>query len=123
MARACMICRHSRRTEIDAALVRSDSFRHIAAQFAVSTGALQRHRPRLLREVEYQTENRPGGTRFVGTAEETARRRGGHEAGHMRRRAACKRYRRGRGLIEAGGKRRGSGTFGMWFIYVEDKDI
>src|SRR5579863_8732850 len=44
MPRTCSICRHQKRGEIDANLLRGDTFRHIAAQFRVSTGALQRHR-------------------------------------------------------------------------------
>lgn len=44
MPRVCTICTHAERSEIDAALVRGESFRHIAAQFRVSTTALQRHK-------------------------------------------------------------------------------
>ena len=43
MPRECSICGHPERAEIDADLKRAVSFRRIAARFAVSTGALQRH--------------------------------------------------------------------------------
>ena len=43
MSRKCTICHHPKREGIDAALVRREPFRNIAAQFAVSTGALVRH--------------------------------------------------------------------------------
>ena len=44
MPRSCTICGHPERAAIDAALVADAPYRHIAARFAVSTGALQRHR-------------------------------------------------------------------------------
>ena len=44
MARKCTICHHVDREDIDVALVSGDPFRHIAAQFDVSTTALQRHK-------------------------------------------------------------------------------
>ena len=44
MARRCTICGHTKREDIDVALVSGDPFRHIAAQFDVSTTALQRHK-------------------------------------------------------------------------------
>ncbi len=44
MPRQCSICAHPERATIDAALVADAPYRHIAARFAVSTGALQRHR-------------------------------------------------------------------------------
>ena len=43
MPRKCTICHHVEREEIDAALVRRDTFRNIAAQHGVSTSALVRH--------------------------------------------------------------------------------
>ena len=43
MPRLCTICRHRQREMIDQALVGEEPYRHIAARFQVSTGALQRH--------------------------------------------------------------------------------
>ena len=44
MPRRCTICGHAKREDIDAALVSGDPFRHISAQFGISTTALQRHK-------------------------------------------------------------------------------
>ena len=44
MPRTCTICTHAERAAIDRALVQGLAFRHIAAQWGVSTGALQRHK-------------------------------------------------------------------------------
>lgn len=44
MPRTCTICGHPRRLEIDQALVANESFRNIAERFAVSVGALTRHK-------------------------------------------------------------------------------
>ena len=44
MPRTCTACTHEQRAAIDRALVAGLPFRHIAAQWALSTGALQRHR-------------------------------------------------------------------------------
>ena len=44
MSMTCSVCRNPDRNAIDEALLRSDSFRHIAAQHSVSTTALQRHK-------------------------------------------------------------------------------
>ena len=44
MPRTCTICTHAERAAIDRALVQGLAFRHIAAQWDVSTGALQRHK-------------------------------------------------------------------------------
>ncbi len=44
MPRVCTICTHKARPKIDKALVVGEKFRHIAAQFQVSTSALVRHR-------------------------------------------------------------------------------
>ncbi len=43
MPRRCTICTHESRADIDQALVERHPFRHIAAQFNVSTSALVRH--------------------------------------------------------------------------------
>ena len=43
MPRRCTICTHKKRSDIDQALVERRPFRHIAAQFDVSTSALVRH--------------------------------------------------------------------------------
>lgn len=48
MPRTCTICKHPNRTEIDTALLRSDSLRSIMARCSVSMGALMRHRDRHL---------------------------------------------------------------------------
>jgi hypothetical protein len=42
--RSCTICTHDARAEIERALVAGETFRHIAARFDTSTGALQRHK-------------------------------------------------------------------------------
>ncbi len=44
MPRTCTICAHPDRPAIDAALVAGEAYRHIAARFGTSTGALQRHK-------------------------------------------------------------------------------
>jgi hypothetical protein len=44
MARTCTVCRHPKRAEIDAALIRSESFRDVAGRFGTSKSALERHR-------------------------------------------------------------------------------
>ena len=44
MPRTCTVCCHTEREAIDGALVTGDAFRHIAARFDTSTGALQRHK-------------------------------------------------------------------------------
>ena len=44
MPRRCTVCDHGERAAIDAALIgKTDTYRHIAATYSVSTGALQRH--------------------------------------------------------------------------------
>lgn len=43
MTRVCTICNHLDRWKVDRELVRRAPYRHIAARFSVSTGALQRH--------------------------------------------------------------------------------
>ena len=43
MPRNCTVCTHDERHVIDVALVQRDPYRHIAAHYEVSTGALQRH--------------------------------------------------------------------------------
>ncbi len=43
MPRRCTICTHKSRAKIEKALVERQAFRHIAAQFQVSTSALVRH--------------------------------------------------------------------------------
>ena len=47
MPRTCTICTHESRADIDAALVAETPYRHIAARYGTSTGALQRHREHL----------------------------------------------------------------------------
>ena len=44
MSRKCTICKHPDRDTIDAAIVQGTPLRNIAAQFDVSTTALQRHK-------------------------------------------------------------------------------
>lgn len=44
MPRTCTVCDHDARPEIDRSLVEGEPFRHIAARFGTSTGALQRHK-------------------------------------------------------------------------------
>ena len=44
MPRRCTVCDHADRVAIDGALVKGEPFRHIAARWAVSTTALQRHK-------------------------------------------------------------------------------
>ncbi len=44
MPRACTVCIHQKKSEIDKALVAGEPFRHIAARFDTSTAALQRHK-------------------------------------------------------------------------------
>lgn len=43
MPRPCTVCVSKSRGEIEAALIESVPFRHIAARYGTSTGALQRH--------------------------------------------------------------------------------
>ena len=63
MPRTCTICRHDERQQLDRELVQRTPYRHIAARYEVSTGALQRHArehlPELLakgREAEQMAE-------------------------------------------------------------------
>jgi hypothetical protein len=60
MPRTCTICHHPDRQAIDRALLSGLPFRHIAAQWEVSTGALQRHKeadlPALLVKAEEAVE-------------------------------------------------------------------
>jgi hypothetical protein len=49
--RTCTICNHERRSEIDAALLNETPYRHIAARYGTSTGALQRHREHLPKQL------------------------------------------------------------------------
>ena len=51
MPRRCTICDHTDRTDIDHALMHGTAFRHIATQYALSTGALQRHKAEHLPQV------------------------------------------------------------------------
>ncbi len=44
MPRTCSCCNHIKRGAIDTALIANEPFRHIAARFGTSTGALQRHK-------------------------------------------------------------------------------
>ena len=44
MPQTCSICKHQKRSEIDAALVSPDSLRTIAKRFETSAAALHRHR-------------------------------------------------------------------------------
>src|SRR5688500_11190190 len=43
MPRACSVCAHAKRNEIDAALVRGEAYRNIAERFRLSVGSLHRH--------------------------------------------------------------------------------
>jgi hypothetical protein len=43
VGRACTICSHEERHQINVALVHREPYRHIASRHTVSTGALQRH--------------------------------------------------------------------------------
>ena len=47
----CAICGHRKRREIDRALLEKRPLRHTAAQFSTSTGALQRHRAHIHRDL------------------------------------------------------------------------
>ncbi len=51
MPRTCTICTHEQRPEIDSALLAEEAYRHIAARFGTSTGALQRHREHLPKQL------------------------------------------------------------------------
>ena len=44
MPRTCTICSHTDKESINQELVNGTAFRHIAARFDTSTGALQRHK-------------------------------------------------------------------------------
>ena len=44
MPRVCTICTHPEKEAINAALIANEPFRHIAARYGTSTGALQRHK-------------------------------------------------------------------------------
>lgn len=47
MPRTCTVCAHPQRDAIDLALLAGEPYRHIAARWKLSTGALQRHRDHL----------------------------------------------------------------------------
>ncbi len=51
MPRTCTICNHEKRADIDSALLAEEAYRHIAARFGTSTGALQRHREHLPKQL------------------------------------------------------------------------
>ena len=51
MPRTCTICTHEQRPEIDAALLNETPYRHMATRFDTSTGALQRHREHLPKQL------------------------------------------------------------------------
>ena len=68
MPRTCTLCNHPRRDGIDRALLDGESFRHIAARFDTSTGALQRHkadhlRPSLVKAYQAKENARAEGFR------------------------------------------------------------
>jgi hypothetical protein len=58
MPRTCTICTHEQRQEIDRALVAGEAFRHIAARYDTSTGALQRHKEHLSGKLVKAAERR-----------------------------------------------------------------
>ena len=51
MPRVCTICTHEERAAIDSALLSETPYRHIAARFDTSTGALQRHKDHIPRHL------------------------------------------------------------------------
>jgi hypothetical protein len=60
MSRTCTACRHEKRGEIDAAMA-TETVRHIAARFGLSSAAVQRHKtdhigPRLARAAERRAD-------------------------------------------------------------------
>ena len=57
MSRRCTICTHYERHAINVALVQRDPYRHIAKQWDVSTGALQRHAKEHLPELLVKAKN------------------------------------------------------------------
>jgi hypothetical protein len=57
MSRTCTICTHDERHAINVALVQRDPYRHIAKQWDVSTGALQRHAKEHLPELLVKAKN------------------------------------------------------------------
>ena len=59
----CTICSSTNRDAIDSALVSGESFRTIAAQFGVSTAALQRHKAHHLPAALAQARNASEATR------------------------------------------------------------
>jgi hypothetical protein len=56
MPRTCTICTSPEREAINQALVASEPYRHIAARFGTSTGALQRHKADCLPVVMVKSE-------------------------------------------------------------------
>ena len=56
MPRVCTICTHPEKEAINQALVNGEPFRHIAARYGTSTGALQRHRADDLPSVMVKSE-------------------------------------------------------------------
>ena len=68
MPRTCTLCNHPRGDGIDRVLLAGESFRHIAARFDTSTGALQRHkadhlRPSLVKAYQAKDNARADGFR------------------------------------------------------------
>ncbi len=51
MPRTCTICTHEQRADIDSALLAEEPYRHMAARYGTSTGALQRHREHLPKQL------------------------------------------------------------------------
>jgi hypothetical protein len=56
MPRVCTICTHPEKEAINQALVAAEPYRHIAARFGTSTGALQRHKADDLPSVMVKSE-------------------------------------------------------------------
>lgn len=54
--RTCTICKHKKRTFIEAALAVGESFRHVAERFHVSTSALVRHKQQHMQPIVEQVQ-------------------------------------------------------------------
>lgn len=69
MPRQCSICSHPQREEIDRAILKGESYRHIASQYDVNYRALQRHKQnghigRKIAITEYETKVEYGSSVF-----------------------------------------------------------
>jgi hypothetical protein len=113
MPRTCTVCRHDQRHDVEFALVRRESYRDIARQFAISKDALGRHAKEHLPELlsrAYRAEEAARADDLLSQVEELQSKTlnlllKAEEAGELR--AALSAIREARGNVELLAKLRG----------------